>query len=886
MRLIPKKTKVSSTVWLNFTLVDLILAFCLGIIAFLIVMSNLTTKWAIFIAFISISIMLFFPDEGERGYNELIYILQYLASIKKFEKGGKKKNDIANLIPFTKIDEYGVVEYGDYFGAVIEIGSTEFALLDLYEQNTRISAFASLLNNLGENSFAQLVKIDRPINYDEAAAILFAKLEKEIEREKPDEAQINILKSRLAQIDNINNLEKQYRPYYYFVVYDKTKEELFKKVDIARIGFDKAKLSTKMLNQKEVAVFFKYCYTRNFDERDVDNVENSDYANFVKPDKIQFKSTSCTHDNTYSFTVAISDYPLLVGNAWGADIFNIDNTKVVLNIKPVSKDKAVKRIDKAVVELETRNNRGKLSEAISQETHVQTIAQLAQTIQNENELLFDCTLTITAFNNTKESNSAFRKELRRKLSGGFRVNFLRGRQFQGFASATISQKTSLKSLERGINSESLAAVFPFVFTSIIEPQGYTLGYEYYPLIIDLWKRNSKYINSNLMVLGKSGSGKSFFTKTLLSMVYSDNSRIYILDPENEYATLCKNVNGKFIDVGNAIEGRINPLHIYQILTDDGLPAPPEIVFSAHLQFLESFFKIVLSGITSDALEELNNIITKVYKAKGIDENTDCSNLKAEDYPTFDDLYQTVITEFEKENLPSRKANLERIKTYVAKFATGGRYSVLWNGPSTLTSEEKLVVFNFQSLLGSQNNVVSNAQMLVIMRFLDQQIINIRELNRDGKNNIHPFVAIDEGYNFIDQDNPVALDFVYLWYKRIRKYNGAIMFLTQNLSDILGNPTIVQKTTAIINNTQYSFIFALAPADLQILIDLYKSAGNINETEQNQIANAGNGECFLISSANERTNFRVVASDLVYTLFEKPNANELIKSGNLCSPQHN
>ena len=187
MRLIPKKTKVSSTVWLNFTLVDLILAFCLGIIAFLIVMSNLTTKWAIFIAFISISIMLFFPDEGERGYNELIYILQYLASIKKFEKGGKKKNDIANLIPFTKIDEYGVVEYGDYFGAVIEIGSTEFALLDLYEQNTRISAFASLLNNLGENSFAQLVKIDRPINYDEAAAILFAKLEKEIEREKPDE---------------------------------------------------------------------------------------------------------------------------------------------------------------------------------------------------------------------------------------------------------------------------------------------------------------------------------------------------------------------------------------------------------------------------------------------------------------------------------------------------------------------------------------------------------------------------------------------------------------------------------------------------------------------------------------------------------------------------
>ncbi len=502
-------------------------------------------------------------------------------------------------------------------------------------------------------------------------------------------------------------------------------------------------------------------------------------------------------------------------------------------------------------------------------------------------MLFDCTLTITGFNNTKESNAAFRKELRRQLvSGGFRVNFLRGRQFQGFASATISQKSNLKSLERGINSESLAAIFPFVFTSIIEPKGFTLGYEYYPVIIDIWKRNNKYINSNLMVLGKSGSGKSFFTKTLLSMIYSENSRIFILDPENEYSVLCKNVGGKFIDVGNATEGRINPLHIYQILTDDGTPAAPEIVFSAHLQFLESFFRIVLNGITSDALEELNNIITKVYELKGITDNTDCKDFKAEDFPVFDDLYNVVFSEYEKEVLPSRKANLERIKTYVAKFASGGRYSVLWNGASTLTSTEKLIVFNFQSLLGSQNNVVSNAQMLVIMRYLDQQIINIRELNRDGKTNIHPFVAIDEGYNFIDQDNPVALDFVYLWYKRIRKYNGSIMFLTQNLSDILGNPTIVQKTTAIINNTQYSFIFALAPADLQILTDLYKSAGDINETEQNQIANAGNGECFLICSANERTRFKIVASDLVYTLFEKPNAIELINSDNLCSPYHN
>lgn len=884
MRLIPKKSKVNPTVWLNFTLFDIILAFVLMIIAFLIALSNFEYKWALLLAFVALSIMMFFSDDGERAYMDLIYMLKYAASRKVYEKG-KKHGDAADLIPFKKIREDGVIEYDDYYGAILSVGSVEFGLLDEVEQNRRISAFAGAINSLGENAVMQIVKIDRPINYDEVAKQLFVKLELARREYPPDAAKIEILKSRLAQIDSLNNIAKQYRPYYYVVVYESDEDLLLQQVDVMRRGLDKAGLTSYMIEAKEAAVFFKYCYTRNFDEREIDNVDPADYTDYVKPDKVRFNSTSCTCDDVYSFTCAISDFPLGVTNAWGAGLFNIDNTKVVLTIKPVEKSKAVKRIDRAVVELETRRGSGKISEAISQETHVQTMANLAQTIQNENELLFDCTITVTGFNNTNEKNSAFRKEVRRRImSDGFKVNYLRGRQFDGFAAATVSKKTALRNFERGINSESLAAVFPFVFTSIIEPDGFTIGYDYYPVILDIWKRdNRQYINSNAMVLGKSGSGKSFFTKTLLSLIYSENSRIYILDPENEYLTLCRNVGGRFIDVGNATEGRINPLHIYQILTDDGAPAEPEVVFAAHLQFLESFFRITLAGITADSLEELNNILAKVYEARGITEHTDCAAFKPEDYPTFDDLMRTVESELDAETLPSRKANLERVRTYVAKFATGGRFSNLWNGASTLTSDERMVVFNFQSLFGAKNNTVANAQMLVIMRYLDQQIINIRELNRSGRDQIHPFVAIDEGYNFIDPEQPVALDFVFLWYKRIRKYNGSIMFLTQNLSDILGNAAVVQKTTAIVNNTQYSFIFSLAPADITILTDLYRSAGGINETESNQIANAGNGECFAICSARERTSFKVVASDVVYTLFDFPDAMKMIEGGDIRSP---
>ena len=63
MRLIPKKSKVNPTVWLNFTLVDIVLMFGLMIVAFLIALSNFEYKWAILLAFVGLSVILFFSDD-------------------------------------------------------------------------------------------------------------------------------------------------------------------------------------------------------------------------------------------------------------------------------------------------------------------------------------------------------------------------------------------------------------------------------------------------------------------------------------------------------------------------------------------------------------------------------------------------------------------------------------------------------------------------------------------------------------------------------------------------------------------------------------------------------------------------------------------------------
>jgi hypothetical protein len=284
--------------------------------------------------------------------------------------------------------------------------------------------------------------------------------------------------------------------------------------------------------------------------------------------------------------------------------------------------------------------------------------------------------------------------------------------------------------------------------------------------------------------------------------------------------------------------------------------------------LSSFFKIILEGISSDAFIELNNIIVKTYSYKHINHDTDLTKLSASDYPIFDDLYEVILNEKSLQDIsPVRKHNLELCDSYIKQFTKGERNSSLWNGYSTLEANEDLVVFNFQSLFMSKNYVQANAQMLLVMRFLEQQISNIREMNRKSEKIIRSLIAVDEGYLFVNSQYPIALDFIYMMFKRARKYDLSMLFTTQNLSDLVGNKEIIQKSISILSNSQFSYIFKLKPNEMTVLNEVYN--GRINETEMEEIIGAQKGQCFLIESDKQRTSFQIVAPEIIQDFFESP-----------------
>ena len=880
MKFIPRKNKVKAEVYRNVTIFDLILGIVGVVAALLIFFSNLPFKVYIGLSFVSFWCMLFVPvSDGIKLYYSVVLMFKFFAYKKDYYKNPKSaKDDIKRIIPFMGLSTDKFISFGEYYGMVLEIHPMEFALLEPEKQEMVLSCFSQSLQRLQRNQKMSIVKVKKPLVLDDMVAFEDDKYNTLIDMADrgfytTDEldSRSPVFEERLRAINLLNNENKVLMNFYYMVIYDTDREALESTVTgiVSAMLNSQTPIATDIITGDQLLVFLKSTFTEQFDERELSILNTEDKVKWASPEKVKFKVNTTHIDDRAYRTFTITDYPLEVFNAWLYPIFQLEDCRVVVNITPVDKYKAERMLDKSLMEMEVKLNKlGRASTQIENQTHYDSLKELLTSLKTNNENIFNTNIHITAEEGVKKEVRAVLRQYGFKYAENF------GRQINAFVSANISRLDTLLEYERGIHTSSLSAMFPFISRELKDKNGFYLGYNQYPVFINFFQRNNERVNSNMVIIGKSGSGKSFATKTLLANFAADNIRVFILDPENEYEILCRNLGGKMIDVGSSVSGTFNPFHIYGSLeTEEG---GVDDSFNAHLQFLENFFKVILQGINSDAFETLNSMIVDLYKRKGIGPESEVNSIPADKFPIFDDLLALVNERLETEKEPYVLRNLQTVKTYIEKFASGGRNSNLWNGPTTIETNENFICFNFRSLISNNNDVIANAQMLLVFKYLNNEIIKNRDFNLKYFNDPdlleeehrRVIVCVDEAHVFINKKYPIALDFMVQMAKRIRKYYGMQIIITQNIKDFVGTPEIAQQSTAIINASQYSLIFALSPNDMTDLIELYRNAGGINDEEKDEIVTAARGQAFMITSAMRRTSVQVEALPVVRELFEQ------------------
>ena len=900
MKYIPRRTKVKMEFYKGITLADIIfIAIGLGVLVLLIVSQGIPQDMKIYlsIAWVAIVGSLFMPiADGKRLYATLGILFKFFAYKKKYSKHIQRKHeDIKQIIPYTNISN-DMIDFKDYYAAAVEIRPIEFGLLNEEKQEGVIRTVANALRLVAVGQQASIVKIAKPMVMDgyiynedrKFDSILELASDGEMTKEEAD-ARSRIFEARMQQLKDFSNMERTYMDHFYIVVFDKDREGLRTTIDGIRSALSSGivPLMSWPLKDADLAVFLKANFGQDFNESDLGLQSMAQYVDWTIPEEVVFKTNKTIIDGKPYSNFVITDYPVSVPNAWAWPFFRLGSTKVVVNLVPQQKEKSERTIDRSIVELEGRmRSTFKSSKQIDLKTQHETLTDLLSDLKVGNEDLYDVHVHIMC-------EEAVKKEVRAILKqNGFKYSEMFGRQVEAFVSTNISKIDTVEEGSRSIQTTSVAAMFPFISNSLQDSKGFYVGYNSYPVFIDFFVNTDKdnplhdeRVNANMIVIGKSGSGKSYATKTLLANLAADNTRIFILDPEKEYTDLTRNLGGKYIDVGSSVHGILNPFHIMTTLSDDDenveitgdeteeelakkekkkseLAKKSSDTYNMHLQFLEEYFRIIFEGISGDAFEILNSLVVEIYKNKGIDNNTDLNKLKPEDYPIFDDLFNLINKKIEKETDEYFKQNLQILQVYVQKFATGGRNAKLWNGPTSIETDENFVCFNFQSLLSNRNMSVASAQMLLVFKYLDNEILKNKDFNDKYKSHRKIIVTVDEAHLFINPKYPVALEFMAQMAKRIRKYEGMQIVITQNIKDFIGSKEIERQASAVINASQYSMIFSLSPNDITDLVGLYRNAGEINKDEQDTIVTAGRGTCFFIASPYSRTTFTIEANPTI------------------------
>ena len=131
------------------------------------------------------------------------------------------------------------------------------------------------------------------------------------------------------------------------------------------------------------------------------------------------------------------------------------------------------------------------------------------------------------------------------------VDRLHLRQKEGFISVMPSGYNMFKEeFERVLPASSVANLFPFNYSGKTDPKGFHIGSDKYGsnIIVDFNKRTENFTNSNIIILGNSGQGKSYLLKGILNILRQAEMNVIVIDSESEYDELTSNLEGDYIDL--------------------------------------------------------------------------------------------------------------------------------------------------------------------------------------------------------------------------------------------------------------------------------------------------------------------------------------------------
>ncbi len=518
-------------------------------------------------------------------------------------------------------------------------------------------------------------------------------------------------------------------------------------------------------------------------------------------------------------TLFVFTYPRYIETNWLSPIINYDlSMDTSLYIHPLESKEVMTELKTQVGKLESTMSIGQEKGQPRDpelETALGDVESLRDVLQRGEVRLFQFGLYFTLYAKSAEELQTITDQLESTL-GGLLI-YTKETLFQmeqGF-NATLPLMQDNVNVLRNLDTSSLSSTFPFTSSELTQDDGILYGINRHNNSLIIFDRFSLE-NANTIVLAKSGSGKSYFVKLEALRYLMMGTDVIVIDPENEYKTLCEAAGGSYLEISLNSDKRINPFDLPVSPNEKG-----EDVLRSNIASLHGLINLMVNGLNPEEDSVVDKALYETYALKDI--TVDPESQKNEP-PLLQDFY----------NVLSNMQGTESLRARLSKFIEG-TFANLYNQRTNFELKPGFVVFSVRDL-------EDQLRPIAIYTVLNYIWTKVRmDLRRR-------LMIIDEAWWMMQYED--SAKFLHGLAKRARKYYLGLTIISQDVEDFLAS----RYGKAVVANSSMQVLMKQSTASIDVVAETF----NLTEGEKYLLLESDVGEGLFFAGLNHVA-FKAVAS---------------------------
>ncbi|MFZ3172465.1 MAG: ATP-binding protein [Carboxydocellales bacterium] len=403
-------------------------------------------------------------------------------------------------------------------------------------------------------------------------------------------------------------------------------------------------------------------------------------------------------------------------------------------------------------------------------------------------------------------------------------------------------------------TEALSSLNPFGTPSLFADEGIVLGLDAFSgalLMVDPIRLQ----NSNINILAMSGAGKTFFIKMFLAREYTVyRTKVIIIDPEDEYAPLTRQLGGETIRLSFDSPHRINPFDLVVDQEVQGVKVVQGVqregVLGRKLDWLMGLYRVMLGPLSPAEKGLLERVTEQAYASKGIDHSTASmyreGNFSQGETIAFGKQLREMPTLADVQTILALEPGAERLADGFWRWVQGSVN--FFNCQTNVRLDSDFTTFVIKDMV---NEEIKTAAAYVITGFCWSV------LAKRGK--VTTRIIIDEAHLLMKYQETGEM--MEKFARQCRKYGAGLVTVSQNIEEFLSSPS----GRAVATNSAIQVLFRQHDAAINLVAQQFK----LTEFELDYLRGLSRGECLLSVLENQRREsraLRVVASQVEAKLY--------------------